>query len=365
MKTPASLYLIAAVVIIMGTVAALCLHSCGNNYVPKEIYTSGGSSPGTSSTITLASGLRSPSCLGVYSDYIYWSDFYEGKIYRVKKSGGSAETIASSNLSYPKYIYVLDPYIYIAEADPTQPDAQVNGIKRVGVNGTDAPVELFSKQYAVGGLVSDGTAVYWTQRILTNGTVRKGPLDGTVTATEIATSLNRPSAITYKNSFLYFTNEGTTTDGATGSGDGSVMKLSTGGGSSTTLASSLKLPVSITSDATNAYYCCEGAYSGITLEATIRKSIMNQTGSSIVLTGEGRITRVWCDSGNNYIYYIEKDSSGGENGSIKKTNIGGSDIQVIASSQTSPGDLITDSTYVFWIQADWSGSNGAIYRRPK
>jgi hypothetical protein len=357
----------------------LAFSGCGDPLsIPTDSYGLNGTSPSPTNgspapggATTLASGLRSPSSLAFYGDYVYWTDLYEGKIYRVPKIGGNIETMISSGLSNPIAIAIQNGFIYVGEGDPAQPGATVNSIKKMPVSGGVAASVLFNGQFPIGGFAVDGTNVYWTEHVLTVdsartiGSVKWGSLDGTGPINTAISRVNKPGSLFVRNNFIYFIEEGTSPDGVTSAGDGTVRKVALNGSSGFTLVRNLNYPTAIAGDNLQVYFSLGEVLSGTTNLGSIKKSNQQIGGSIDILTGTGRITRMLFDPANFYLYYNESDGTNDTTGALKKIPLTGGTPVILASSLDSPGTMLTDDTYLYWIQADWSGGSGAILRISK
>lgn len=356
---------------------AFSLHSCGGPYQQEEVYwtgtptggsnssTTGGSNSSTGSITTLASGLHSPSSIALYGDYVYWSDYYDNKILRVKKTGGDVETIVSSNISYPLNICIEGDYIYIAEANPLLPNQAVNSLTRIGAGGTGNPVTLYNSRNYIAGVAVDTNNIYWTERTTTSGILKQAPKNGNGTVLDLVYDLKRPGAVAVRNSNVYYVVEGSSTDGILSSGDGAIRKIAAGGGSVVILATNLNFPCSISLSTVNAFFCEAGSFTGSTTLGSIRKSTLTQAGNLPVLTGLNRVTDIYHDSSNYCVYFSESDGTNNATGYLKRVGSDGNNTTILADSQSDPGEMITDSSYVYWIQANWSGSEGKIMRTGK
>ncbi len=368
---------VALMLLMFLSAVALSLHSCGGPYQSEEIYwtgsptgggnsgTGGGSNSSTGQITTLASGLRSPSSIALYGDFVYWSDYYDKKIYRVGKTSGSVETIVSSGINYPLNIEIDGDFIYIAEADPTTPDQGVNNLKRIGANGIGSPETLYSSLFFIGGIGVDVNNIYWTERSTTIGTLKQAPKNGNGAVITLVTGLKRPGDLTVRNSNIFYVEEGSSTNGILSATDGSMRKIAAGGGSGLILATNLNFPSSVSASTLNVFFSEAGSFSGSTTLGSIRKTIINQAGSLSVLTGLNRVTDIYFDNSNFNVYFSESDGSNNTTGFLKKVGSDGTNATIIADSQSDPGEMITDDTYVYWIQANWSGNEGKIMRTGK
>jgi len=367
---------VALMLLMFLSALAFSLHSCGGPYHQEEVYwtgsptgagnsSTGGSNSSSGSISTLASGLRSPASIALYGDYVYWSDYYDHKVYRVSKTGGSVETICSAGIKYPLYICINEAYVYIAEADPTRPDQGVNAIKRIGVNGTGTVSALYSSLFFVGGIDVDLNNVYWTERSTIIGTVNQAAKNGNGSVINLVSGLKRPGALTVRNSNIYYVEGGSSTDGILSASDGSMRKIAAGGGSGLILATNLNYPSSVSASSLNVFFSEAGSFTGSTTLGSIRKTIINQAGSLSVLSGLNRVTDIFYDNSNYSIYFSESDGTSNATGYLKKVGTDGSSVTIIADSQSDPGEMETDDAYVYWIQANWSGSEGKIMKAGK
>jgi len=368
---------IALMLLVFLSAVAFSLHSCGGPYQQEEVYwtgtpaggsnssTNGGSNSSSGSITTLASGLRSPSSIALYGDYVYWSDYYDNRILRVKKTGGDVETIVSSNISYPLNICIEGDYVYIAEANPLLPNQTVNSLKRIGAAGTGNPVTLYSSQYYIGGLAVDANNIYWTEHRDTAGTLKQAVKTGNGTVIDLVYDLKRPGAVAVHKSNVYYVVEGSSTDGIISSGDGAIRKIAAGGGSVVILATNLNYPCSLSVSSTNVFFCEAGSFTGSTTIGSIRKSTLTQASNLPVLTGLNRVTDIYYDSTNYCVYFSESDGTSNATGYLKRVRSDGNNPTILADSQSDPGEMITDGTYVYWVQANWNGNEGKIMRTGK
>jgi len=327
--------------------------------------TSPSNSPTIGEVITLAKELRAPSSLVLYGDYVYWTDYYDQKIFRVPRAGGSVETVVSAGLRHPYVMEISDTYIYVGEADPTQPTSQVNNIKKMPVSTGGSPVTIYDNQYFVGGIAVYGDNVFWSEQIQTYGTVRQGRKTGGIAPVNLATGLNYPGAIVVKNNYTFFTEQGVSPDGIVSALDGYVKRTGISGSNVVALASNLRFPMSLDCNLTQVFFCEAGTKTGTTLLSAIKYSNQQTVSSTSLVTGANRITDVCFDAASNHLFYNESNGTNEASGYIKKIPVTGGTQIIIAEGQMAPDYLATDSIYVYWVQANWSGNSASIMKRAK
>jgi hypothetical protein len=211
---------------------------------------------------TLASGQNNPWAIAVDSTSVYWTNSIDnGSVMKVPLDGGTITTLASGQ-SDPKGITVDGASIYWTN---TSGESDGNGtVLKVPLDGgtvttlaSVTPNELYGG--VLGGRIAvDGTSAYWTGG--TDGqSVMKVPLAGG-TPTTLASGQSYPFGVAVDVMNVYWTDQGPVAafpgvpSASPPANVGTVMKVSLGGGTITTLACGQSNPAGIVVDATSVYW---------------------------------------------------------------------------------------------------------------
>jgi hypothetical protein len=127
--------------------------------------------------------------------------------------------------------------------------------------------------------------------------------------------------------------------------NGYVIAVPSSGGSPTTIVTGLSQPWGLVTN---------GAIGFVADMGNGRILSYNTDGSNLFTVASGLISPkyLWYDSDTDYIYFSDPGSN-----SIKKVLYNGGPITTLRTGLNNPGQLVTDSTYVYWINGD-----GCIYR---
>jgi hypothetical protein len=198
--------------------------------------------------------------------------------------------------------------------------------------GECQPVKLASGQGQTVGIALDATHVYWTSS--NNGTVTKVSKGGG-TPTTLASGISAPFGIAVDSTSVYWVaNSG-----------GNVYKAPIGGGNSTILASAQGGPLNIAVDATNVYWTNT---TGSIMEVPI-------AGGSPVVIATGQ-TPLGLAIDANYVYWVN-GYFGSSNATVNKVPKGGGVPIVLVSGQTRPTAISVDSTNFYWASLLFNGAD--------
>jgi hypothetical protein len=201
---------------------------------------------------------------------------------------------------------------------------------------------LAGGQILAEAIAVDTTSLYWTS--LPYEGVRKVSTGGGTVTTLAAIPASQqafPAGVALDATSVYWTDNGT---------PGDVMMVPTGGGPATTLASGQDLPCGIAVDATSVYWMNGGTTSntGSVMKvstgggaATTLASAQNVPGGSLPIGFAVDATSV---------YWTTSDS-------VMKVSTGGGTATALASGQNVPSRLAVDDTSVYWTN---SGSGNVM-----
>ncbi len=224
-----------------------------NNGTIKKVPKKGGA------ITTLASGLNYPQgAAAIDSTNVYWQE-PTSNIQKVGKNGGSATTIYSGSPYWSLAPISVDiAFIYWTEISE-------NGYTRVLRKmplGGGTVTTLATGLTSGNDIVLDASNIYWTESgdvgsgpVAGSGVLRKVPKNGG-TVTTLASGLNAPYGITldFASGYVFWVETGTWTNGIYNANSGSIKKISTSGGTITTLASGLNSPSTIQVVGTGIYW---------------------------------------------------------------------------------------------------------------
>jgi len=164
--------------------------------------------------------------------------------------------------------------------------------------------------------------------------------------TALASAQWQPQALALDASSVYFTDYGSGNAGAT---DGTVLKVSKGGGAVTTLASAQAWPTRLAVNASGVYWF---VYDGST--SSIMKSPLAPGAVTTFVAGSINPTDIVADTAN--VYFADY-----ADGSLKKVPAGGGTPAALAVNVSAP--LALDATSVYFTAS--ANLSESIMRTPK
>jgi hypothetical protein len=184
---------------------------------------------------------------------------------------------------------------------------------------------------------------YW---VGCDGTVKKVSLGGG-SVTTLASGQHYPDSVAVDGTDVYWTNQ------EEGSNTGTVNEVPLGGGSVTTIASGQDYPNSLAVDGTNVYWLSGGAVN----EAPL--------GGGSVTTLASGLTAVSFAWDGTHVYWISPGHDFTD-GTVKEVPLGGGAVTTLASGQYDPLALAVDGTHVYWVDCGTcdSARNGTVNEVP-
>ena len=180
-------------------------------------------------------------------------------------------------------------------------------------------------------LAVDGTYVYWVENDISNGAVKKVPVNGG-TITTLASGLVQPSAIEVDANYVYWIERN-------GGSNGSLKKIPKTGGSITTLAAGfLNAQNHMALDASNVYWG-DGKSGG----GGVIKKVSKNGGTVTTLVSEGILsmeTAIAVDA--SYVYFTDDLNN------IKKVPINGGTVTTVGTG--NPSELILYANNLYWVE---------------
>ena len=296
------------------------------------------------SAATLLANADSPMALAVLGDSVFWADYSiwrsHGSIWRVSKSGGVAENLASN----------INPLNI--KADPTH--------------------------------------LYWTNTVY-NGSVQKMSLSGGEILS-LAGNIDLPSGLGFINDRIYFVDgSGAVFSVAKVGGDQTLEIASTNGFSAARLTTSTshiywaladnsqpaylifrasavdKVPTLLVSqghlgdmavDATHLYWTDMGVGGPDT--GRIMKMRLDDQVITVLADNQPKPLAIAVDA--SFVYWTNMIQIDG--GNISKVPIEGSEVTILADCLDGPNDIAVDDTHVYWTNlGQYDG--GSVMRTPK
>ena len=151
------------------------------------------------STVTLSGA--DVNDLAIDVAYVYWTEGGPGSgaVRRIDKSGGTAQTLASSGLDYPGSIAVAESYTYWAETTALKRAPKVGGVM---------PMTVYSEAGSqMTSVAVQGPFLYWSQTdwggSIGSGKVRRNSKAGGIKA-DIETGLSGPDSLNLDSQYVYW-----------------------------------------------------------------------------------------------------------------------------------------------------------------
>jgi len=274
--------------------------------------------------VTLASAQAAPTGLTVDSHHVYWNTFGTaggptGTTMKVPIGGGPSVTIASGQLN-PYGIAVDANNVYWTN-DPYIMKSPI---------GSSAPTPFASEQDQPAFVATDGTNVYWSNMGHTPdflGSLMKMSAGGTSPTTLISGATYGDFVVTATNRYW-----SEITHGAANSGK--VMKKALDGTLATPLASSLPFPSMLAVDAFFVYWTSGEDH-------TLRKVSSAGDGSLPTLLAS-QVSQYGLATDGTWVYFATTT------GSMVKMSVDGSSTIPLATGQTSSFWITIDSNSLYW-----------------
>lgn len=212
------------------------------------------------------------------------------------------------------------------------------------------PDEIATIQGTPGGIVADGTYVYWAVTFsVEGGSIQRAPI-GTPAAETFADVQDAPYDLQLHEGSLYWTNRGT------GGTTGAIMSKAISGGTPERLIDQQALPNSLAfgtaSNTDPVLYWTTDGDAGSPGEVKVRA--VGATGNgSVIASEEGRSPEGVATGGDGVVYWTEPTY-----GAVRVLQEGGS-AQDIATAQDRPRGIAADGAEVYWTTAGTEG-NGAV-----
>ena len=127
---------------------------------------------------------------------------------------------------------------------------------------------------------------------------------------------------------------------------GKVMKLPTGGGTPTTLASGQDFPVAIAVDSTSVYWTNAASASTGPAGTVMKVPITGGTNPTILASAQDRPYAIAVDS--TTVYWLNSGTYLVSNGAVMKVPIIGGTPTTLASGQNGPTAVAVDAASVYW-----------------
>jgi hypothetical protein len=286
-----------------------CLHSCQG----------GTCSAGVCQPVVLASGRNDTWGIAVDSTNVYWTEWNGSGNVMMVPTGGGTPTTLESGLNYPFFLAAHDPYVYWTE------NQTPGGVFRASTAG--GMITTIATTFSPQGIATDGTNVYWAGR---DGNVWELPVAGSGTSLMLGSGQANPWGVTVDSTNAYWTNN-------VGSGNLAMAPISDTG-PVTTLASGQQNMGSIAVDATSVYWTNAGTQANNFKDGTVMKVTIGGGVLVTIASSQDSPEGIAVDASN--VYW------GSQAGVLSAPVGGGPDIPLAFG--TPPINLAEDSTSLYW-----------------
>ena len=275
-------------------------------------------------------------------------------IFKASLDGATSTVLArTTQCAEEGHIAVDNAYVYFTTY-VSSPNTWT--VRRVPIGGGPSAA-LVSTGKALRGLATDGTNVYWEEERYPDpggpqSSVRAIPVGGGAPVDLATGLLALRGGLVVRDTDLFFADVNYVDTYR-------VMKVSTGGGSVTVLATvpSPELPTDIAVDDTKVYWTIKGAVKAVPSGGGTVETLVGGLGSPaglVITPGELFWTETVCCTIR-------------ANGIVKKIPIAGGPVTILASARDWPGDIAADASHVYWVEGGAYGEiegYGGIVKTP-
>jgi hypothetical protein len=294
---------------------------------------------------SLASGLVNPYAIAVSGSGIYFESGVS--IFSVALAGGSAVILATGQTGLGGMTVDRDNIYWTSWAtlDATA-DPSLDRVMAMPLTGGEA-VALVAGTHRPQDVAVDATHAYWTAGGASDGVIMSVPLGGGTPAT-LASGQVFPGSIALDQDFVYWVN-GTTTL-APPQEPAALMKVPKTGGLPVRLATAptTAMVSRIALDSSSVYWTLNGLLGSAHIGTVTRVPL---DGSAPILLASDQSSPGDIAVDSEAIYWANSNGCMGESGSIQKLPLAGGAPIALACDQFCPMGLAADATHVYWTDA--------------
>jgi hypothetical protein len=287
----------------------MCTHDC----------LGGACSNGTCQPVSVASQLGQSNGIALDSNYVYWANITgpqngPGSVMKCALVGCTTPTKLATGSNAPWDVAVNGSYVFWTGAG----DGSIN---RANLDGTNQKA-IVTGQFGPWPIAIDGSFVYWGENV-GSGVIGKAAFDGTGVQ-NLATGQADTQALIVVNGLAIWANVGSMT----------VASCATGGCGLT--------PNNIATSANTAYVAADGNYVYWTdyTASAVRRAGLNGSNPTSLVTGQSDC--------NGPIVVDAQGIYWEANGNIMRAALDGTQVKVLAPSQSTTNGLAVNATAVYW-----------------